>query len=55
MLRRADVEFRLSYPKQSRLPEFSWYNIPKWKKIPNDHKIYQMTINYIYLMVINYI
>jgi hypothetical protein len=29
------------------LPDFSWYNIPKGREnIPNDHKIYQMTIQY---------
>jgi hypothetical protein len=29
------------------LPDFSWFNIPEWKKIPNNHKIYQTTIQYI--------
>jgi hypothetical protein len=29
------------------LPDFSWYNVPKWgKTIPNNHKIYQITIKY---------
>jgi hypothetical protein len=35
------------------LPDFSWYNIPKWQKysqcpqnIPNAHKIYQMATKY---------
>jgi hypothetical protein len=27
------------------LPDFSWYNIPKTgKKLPNDHKMYQIAI-----------
>jgi hypothetical protein len=24
------------------LPDFPWYKKPKWKNIPNDHKIYRM-------------
>jgi hypothetical protein len=28
------------------LPDFSWYNIPKLKKIPKGHKIFQMAIKY---------
>jgi hypothetical protein len=28
------------------LPDFSWYNIPKRGKIPNNHKIYQMGTKY---------
>jgi hypothetical protein len=29
------------------LPDFSWYNIPKRGKVPNDHKIYQNSLKYI--------
>jgi hypothetical protein len=29
------------------LPDFYWYNIPKWgKDIPNNHKIYRMASKY---------
>jgi hypothetical protein len=24
------------------LPDFSWYNKPKWEKIPNGHEIHQI-------------
>jgi hypothetical protein len=34
----------------ARLPDFSWYNIPQHtktgKSIPNDHKIYQIVVEY---------
>jgi hypothetical protein len=32
------------------LPDFSWYNIPK--NLPNNHKIYQMTVKYIDQMAV---
>jgi hypothetical protein len=35
----------------SGLPDFSWYNIPKWEKytqkpqnVPNGHKIYNLAV-----------
>jgi hypothetical protein len=35
------------------LPDFSWYNIPKWQTIiQNAHKIYPTTFIYIYQIAI---
>jgi hypothetical protein len=31
---------------ETGLPDLSWYNIPKLKKIPNNHEIYQITVKY---------
>jgi hypothetical protein len=33
-------------PALSGLPDLFWYNIPRRKKLPNYHKIYQMSIKY---------
>jgi hypothetical protein len=27
------------------LPDFSWFKIPIWGKLPKDHKIYQISLN----------
>jgi hypothetical protein len=34
------------YISIARLPDFSLYNIPKWKNIPNYRKMYQLAIKY---------
>jgi hypothetical protein len=33
------------YDSRAGLPDFSWYMIPKPKKVPNEHKKYQMSVN----------
>jgi hypothetical protein len=38
------VKESLSKDVDAGLPDFSLYNIPKREKIPNYHKIFQMTI-----------
>jgi hypothetical protein len=41
---------------KSGLPDFSWYNVPKRGDgdAPNDHKLYQIGITYMYQMAVEY-
>jgi hypothetical protein len=41
------VTVALRAEKMARLPDFSWFNIPKARKcIPNNHKMYQTAIKH---------